>query len=392
MKRRDFLRTGALAGVAAGLGTGLDAGPLGDMRAFAGPDDDERRLVVVVLRGGMDGLHVVPPLGDGAFAALRGDRRDDAIDLDGFFAVDRGLAPAMDLWHRGELGFVHAVSSPYRSRSHFDGQDALENGTASADGAADGWLNRAVGAIRPGTAAKEIAVNIGTGGELILRGPAPVSVWNPASDLDHGPEVQQFFTALYEGDPHFEKAYSEALLLDAGREGALDGAAGGRAHERAVRLAARLLRERARVVAFSILGWDTHTRIDAAAHPPIRNLAETLVGLRRELGSVWNTTTLVAVSEFGRTARLNGTQGTDHGTGGVMVLAGGGVRGHGGGRVTADWPGLASGNLLEDRDLAPTGDIRRHVAWQLVHSLGLGRDALERTVFPGLDMGADPFV
>ena len=383
--RRHFLAGSALlAGMAAG-----------DLRAFATARDTDQRLVVIVLRGAMDGLHVVPPHGDPHFAAMRAGREvanGGIIDLDGFFGLDAEMGDLLPLWRGEELGFVHAVSSPYRSRSHFDGQDALENGTASADGSDSGWLNRAIAALPPRPGApldpRRFAVNVGTGAELILRGALPVGVWHPRADLEHDAEVRLFHQALYENHPHFEKAYSEALLLDG--EGAL-ARRGERDGEATARLAARLLREEARAVAFSINGWDTHLRIQNAAKAPMRALARALLSLRAELGEAWTATTVVAISEFGRTVRLNGSKGTDHGTGGVMMVAGGGARGHGGGRVLSDWPGLGEGQLFEDRDLMPTEDVRRFLAWTLARTLDVPRPALERIVFPGLQMGNDPF-
>ena len=385
MDRRQFMTgAAALAGLA---GT--------DLRAFAGGADTDRRLVVIVLRGAMDALHVLPPHGDPAFAALRPGRMPGGAgveDLDGFFGLDADLAPLGPLWRAGELGFVQAVSSPYRSRSHFDGQDALENGTASADGSDSGWLNRAIAAMppRPGAALdpRRFAVNVGTGAELILRGPTPVGVWHPRADLDHEADVRQFHEALYEHHPHFEKAYSEALLLDG--EGAL-ARRGERAGDAAARLAARLLTGEAKVVAFSLNGWDTHLRIGVAAKAPMRALARTLLALRDALGATWDNTTIVAVSEFGRTVRINGSGGTDHGTGGALLLAGGGARAMGGGRVSGQWPGLGEGMLYEDRDLRPTGDVRRYLGWALAQTLGVSRAAIERDVFPGLALGTDPF-
>ena len=364
----------------------------------------ENRLVVIILRGGMDGLDVVRPVGDAAFAELRGNP-DPGPDLDGFFALHPALDPLMPLWNKGELGFVHAVSTPYRDkRSHFDGQDLLEADTAQLGARRDGWLNRLLQTV-PGIEA-ETAYAIGQGGMPLLAGPAPVASWSPEADLVMSPQALRLAELVMHDDPAFRAAFDQALLLadsdgdPVAMEGdgddmmaamAKDARAGrnrGQAHRRVADFAAERLRGDTRIAAFSLTGWDTHNAQGRNLSRALDRLAETITTLKTGMGdAVWGKTTVVALTEFGRTARLNGTAGTDHGTGGAMVLAGGALNG---GRVWSDWPGLAEADLYDRRDLMPTRDVRAYAAWAMRASFGLGRDVLEDNVFPGVALGDDP--
>ena len=395
--RRAFLARSALIGCSAA------ASPLLTPMSFAAAPWD-RRLVVIILRGAMDGLDVVRPYGAAEYAALRGQLGggpdQGAADLDGFFALHPALAPLMPLWSAGELGFVHAVSTPYRDkRSHFDGQDLLEAGTASLSGVRDGWLNRMLSKV-PGIEART-AFAIGHGEMKVLSGPVPVSDWSPEADLVLTPQAVRLAEMMMEDDPAFHAALSEALMLSSGGETgamaeteadsgmmALPAPLRGKAHLKVAEFAAEQLRGDTRIASFSINGWDTHNRQDKAIQPALQRLADTVLGLQAGLGAeIWGKTAIVAMTEFGRTARVNGTGGTDHGTGGVMLLAGGAIRG---GKVYGDWPGLAEADLYARRDLMPTNDVRAPAAWIMRGLAGLDRTLLEQAVFPGLDMGRDP--
>lgn len=394
----------------AALGCSLAASPLLTPVSFAAAPWD-KRLVVIILRGGMDALDVVQPYGDPQFAALRkslpGGPGAGAADLDGFYALHPGLAALMPLWKAGELGFVQAVSTPYRDRrSHFDGQDLLEAGTAALGAAEGGWLNRMLQQM-PGVEART-AFAISQERMLMLEGAAPVSQWAPGAGLAMSPQAERLASLLMEEDPLFHGALNEALELTRGdlslgdavggeAGGPEDGGAGmmtmmqqprGKAHAEVAAYAAQQLRGDARIAAFSINGWDTHYRQAAGLKAALGRLSDTILALRQGVGApVWQQTAVVAVTEFGRTARENGTGGTDHGTGGAMLLAGGAIRG---GRVLGRWPGLAEADLYDRRDLMPTGDVRAHLAWLLHGLASAARSDLERTVFPGLDMGGDP--
>ncbi|WP_152618590.1 DUF1501 domain-containing protein [Leisingera sp. ANG-Vp] len=385
----------------AALGCSLAASPLITPVTFAAAPWDSR-LVVIILRGGMDALDAVQPYGDPEFAGLRpglsGGPEAGAADLDGFYAMHPALAPLLPLWRKGELAFVQAVSTPYRDRrSHFDGQDLLEAGTAGLGEAEGGWLNRVLQQM-PGTEART-AFAIGRERMLLMDGAAPVTQWAPGAGLAMSPQAERLAGLLMEEDPLFHRALDEALELtrqdmsqgfgsDDADTGAMRRAPAGGAHAEIAEYAARQLRGDTRIAAFSINGWDTHSGQARGLKAALGRLSESVLKLHSGLGpEIWGKTAVVAVTEFGRTVRENGTGGTDHGTGGAMLLAGGAVRG---GRVFGRWPGLAEADLYARRDLMPTGDVRSHLAWLLHGLMQAGKSGLETRVFPGLEMAEDP--
>lgn len=378
--RRGFLT------LTAALGCSFAASPLVTPVTFANTAG-ERRLVVIILRGGMDGLDVLRPFGDPAFAALRPRLLEGSRghDLDGYFSLHPALGALLPLWQRDELGFVHAVSTPYRDkRSHFDGQDMLEAGTDTLNGRPrDGWLNRML-QLMPDARA-DTAYAIGNNDMQVLRGAAPVANWTPDAKLRLSPQALRLAELVMEEDPALHAALAEAQLLS-GQGPGRDGKGG--AGQKIAAFAAARLRGSARIAAFSLLGWDTHRRQDKALPRSLDRLTQTLLTLRSDLGpAVWDRTAVVALTEFGRTARENGTFGTDHGTAGLMLMAGGAIRG---GRVIGRWPGLADGDLYQGRDLMPTADVRSPLAWIMRGVTGLDQASLEGVVFPGLSMGSDP--
>ena len=383
MDRRGFLLT---------LGCSVAASPLLTPVAFASAPW-ENRLVVIVLRGAMDGLDVVQPYGDRDYAGLRPTLAVPVVhDLDGFHALHPALAGLMPLWDAGELGFAHAVSTPYRDkRSHFDGQDMLEAGTMDLApmGRRDGWLNRMLQTV-PGMAG-ETAYAIGREQMLILTGAAEASRWSPDARLALSPQARRLVELVQEDDPLFHAASEAALTivdeLAAEAAGGEMGEALRGDHLRLAQFAASRLRGQSRIASFSVGGWDTHNNQRANLERALVRLGDTVLTLKAELGPVWGRTAVVCMTEFGRTARENGSRGTDHGTGGVMFYAGGAVRG---GRVLGDWPGLAERDLYDGRDLMPTRDVRAHAGWLMRGMFGLERGVIEGAVFPGLDLGADP--
>lgn len=393
LTRRAFLsRSGA-------LGCSLAASPLVTPVALAAAPWD-MRLVVIILRGGMDGLDVVQPYGDPGLRDLRRGLsvgpQDGAIDLDGFFAMHPAMAPLVPMWQRGELAFAQAVSTPYRDkRSHFDGQDLLEAGTDRlGSGVRDGWLNRLLQAV-PGVTS-QTAYAIGLGALPVLGGSAAVANWTPEADLTISPQAHALLDLVMERDPALHAAFAEAQMLDAAsgiEDGSLEGGLrrarqAGAKHVQVAEFAAQRLREEARIAAFSLNGWDTHRQQARGLGQALGRLSQTLLTLEAGLTpAVWRKTAVVAMTEFGRTARENGTRGTDHGTGGAMVMAGGAIHG---GRVIGDWPGLAEVDLYDRRDVMPTRDVRAHAAWLMRAATGLEHSLIERDIFPGLDMGADP--
>ncbi len=385
MERRFFLKSLGALGCSAAAHPWMTTLTM----AQGTPGMDDNRLVVIILRGAMDGLDVVQPRGDAGFAVARpGLGMIAATDLDGFFALTDNLSGLMPLWKAGELGFVHATSTPYRDkRSHFDGQDLLEAGTGTdvaAGAARDGWLNRLLQAV-PGITS-ETAYAVGREALPILSGAADVRNWAPDQKLVLSEPGRLLLDHVYHDDPLFRDNVEEAFALTLGTPPM----EGRRAEDvdMIVDFAAERLRGDTRIAAFSLTGWDTHKGQERAIKRPLERLQRTILRMKDQLGpDVWGRTTLLAMTEFGRTVRENGTEGTDHGTGGVMLVAGGAVKG---GRVMGRWPGLAETELYDRRDLMPTTDVRAWAAHAMRGLYGLDRRVLEAAVFPGLDMGDDP--
>ena len=411
MQRREFLNLGAL----------LAGGALLTSRvAFARTDERRPRFVLIIMRGALDGLATVPPYGDRDYAALRGEfalrapgEAGGALPLDGFFGLHPSLAFLQQCYAARELTVLHALASPYRERSHFDGQDVLENGSPRAHALTTGWLNRAL-AQAPGQAQREAGVALGQNVPLVMRGPAEVTSWSASKLGALDEDTLARITDLYAGDPLLSVRFADALAADAiasaDRAGSLaamapdtapdtapramsaagtlqparPAQANGARYAQVVRAAAGFLRQEAgpRVAVFDTTGWDTHANEGAAAGQLAGRLSALdsgLATLRQELGPVWSDTVVLLVTEFGRTAAINGTRGTDHGTATVALLVGGAVAG---GRVIADWPGLSARALYQGRDLAPTLDLRSVLKGLLHEHLQVPPRELERTVFP----------
>lgn len=360
----------------------------------------DNRLIVVILRGAMDGLDVVRPVGDADYAALRPTllaKRGPGLGT--FFELHPALAGLMPLWDRGELGFVHATSTPYRDkRSHFDGQDMLEAGTGMdvpLVSVKDGWMNRMLQSV-PGLAS-ETAFALGADAMPLLHGRAPFMTWAPEQKLPISAQGEALLTAIYHDDPLFADASDEAITLSRGfdPEAAdpmmapkVKPGAGVKDVEVLADYAAGHLRQDTRIAAFSLSGWDTHRSQVQAIQVPLTRLQGLTLALKEKLGpEVWGKTLLLAATEFGRTAHENGSDGTDHGTAGAMVMAGGALKG---GKVYGAWPGLADANLYAGRDLMPTSDVRAWAGWAMRGMYGFDTGLVERTIFPGLDLGQDP--
>ncbi len=373
------------------VGCSLAASPLLTPVTFAAAKGDNR-LVVIVLRGAMDGLDVIRPFGDKAYRALRPGLAADAAsspDLDGFFALHPAAAALLPLWQAGELGFAQAVATPYRQgRSHFIGQDALENGTGGPNGqmtpGRDGWLNRAIAKI-PGATA-ETGVTVGQQRLLILDGAQDTQHWFPVTESPLSAQGQSLLDAVNAADPLFAEPYAEAQALAQTMTGGQVPPKGVAYRQLGTYVAERLSGP-SRIASFSLGGWDTHKNQTKIMTAQLAALSDVLLAMQQGLAANWSTTLVLAMTEFGRTARENGTGGTDHGTGGMMVAAGGALRG---GRVFGRWPGLGDSALLAERDLMPTGDVRAYAAWALRGMFGVAAAALENAVFPGLDLGTDP--
>ena len=369
------------------LGCSAAAFPMTTTVSFAS-GKTENRLVVIILRGAMDGLDVVRPIGDPAFAKLRPDLKEGSLPLDGYFALHPGLRELIPLWKKGELAFAHAVSTPYRDkRSHFDGQDLLEAGTGFDVGPSairDGWLNRLLQEMP--NIQGETAYAVGREKLQILSGRAPSSSWAPETQFELSDQAQALLAAIYAHDPLFADAANEAVQISntIDQEG---GRRRGSSEKRLAEFAAARLNEDTRIATFSVSGWDTHRNQAGAMNAQMRKMTEVILTLKSELGGNWGNTTVLAMTEFGRTAAQNGSKGTDHGTGGAMLMAGGAVRG---GKIYGTWPGLAEVDLYDRRDLMPTTDVRAFAGWAMHAMAGISKGKIERSIFPGLELGDDP--
>lgn len=360
LTRRHFL-------AAAGAVTTLSLWP-----RVAQAVDRDARLLVVLLRGGLDGLHAVIPASDPHHAPLRGGLAvEGARRLDADFALHPAMAFSHSLYARGEWLPVVAVAPPYRERSHFEAQDNLENGSGAGGGASTGWLNRCVATM---PACRGLSVS--TVMPLILRGDADASTWSPPLQEEVNSILLQRLQVLYAADPRLAQPFAQAMEM----QGLPSGGNVARLPQ-AMAAAARFMTapDGPRIGFVENAGWDTH-----AQQAPVlaRKLAELDQGLRAfhdGMGGAWSRTVVTVVTEFGRTAAVNGTGGTDHGTGTVAMLAGGAVAG---GRVAGDWPGLAPSQLNDGRDVRATTDLRSVFKAVVGDHLGVARSALDARVFP----------
>lgn len=354
----------------------------------------DKKFVFVLLRGGLDGLAALPPVGDPDYARVRGRLApNDPLPLDGTFALHPRLAQFHALYQAGELLPVHACATAYRERSHFDAQNVLETGAAAPFGRDRGWLNAALGQLPARSG--ELGVALSPQAPLVLRGDAAVATWSPSALPSPDDDTLMRLMDLYERtDPALASALQAAQAANAiAADGDMSGGRGGaRAMRALARIAASFLKEPNGPVAAVIEmgGWDTHANQALEQGVLARNLAALDAGiatLKTELGPVWSDTLVFVATEFGRTAAPNGAGGTDHGTAAAAFLAGGPVAG---GRVLADWPGLSARALHEGRDLRPTIDLRGVLKGALGPHLQISVRALDAHVFP--DSGAAPGV
>jgi uncharacterized protein (DUF1501 family) len=357
-------------------------------------DGRDPRMITVILRGALDGLATVAPVGDPDYAALHGaialtrDGPHAAPMLDSLFAMHPSMPEFARMYANKQAAVVHAVSTPYRDRSHFDGQDVLESGFAGPGRVQSGWLNRALQALPQGERVAG-ALAIGPTTPLVLRGSAPTVGWAPVALPQADDDTAMRLIELYRHrDPELATALSQGLQLEKSALGNdMKPRPGGNvvtAMRSVARGAAKLMvaDDGPRIAALAFDGWDTH----ANEGGPVGRLALLLSGLdgalaefESGLGEHWRDTAIVVATEFGRTAHINGTEGTDHGTGTIALLAGGAIKG---GRVISDWPGLKPANLYQARDLAPTTDLRSVVKGVLADHLGISERMLAQTVFP----------
>jgi uncharacterized protein (DUF1501 family) len=400
-------RRGLLA-TAAGFGLSLQL--LAVPALAADGELNKRKMIVVICRGGMDGLSVAPPIGDGEYRGLRGALalNDSALPLDGTFALHPQLAAVHAMAKAGEARIAPAVATPDRARSHFEAQDVLETGAAGVYSTTSGWLNRAVETL---SAHRKVdALSVGPTAPLILRGKVQTASWSPGRSVDAEARLPMLLQDLYRNDPLLGPALARGLATEtmakdatAGLEGAapaamMGGKAGGVPPQQAafVRAASQQGREAAHtlgaslagfmrepggptVAAISLDGFDSHANQAGLLTARLAYLDAVLDGVHTGLGPEWKNTVVVVATEFGRTAHVNGTGGTDHGTASTALLLGGALKPGG---IVGDWPTLKAQALYENRDVAPTLDMRGLFKGVLAEHMGVDRAALDNGVFP----------
>lgn len=340
----------------------------------------ERRFVFIIQRGAADGLNTVVPYADPAYARLRGPlavEPAEALKLDGTFALHPSLAEFARLHAAGQASFFHAVASAYRDRSHFDGQNVLETGGGAPYALKDGWMNRLV-ALLPRTGKEPIAFAPAV--PMALRGAAPVTSYAPSSLPQAQDELLMRVQDLYAKDAQLHALWAAALEAR-GMAGGMGGEGNRQSPAALGRMAAGFLAraDGPRLAMIETGGWDTHSGQNGRLAAQLRGLDSLVAALHEGLGAAWANTVVLVATEFGRTVAANGTGGTDHGTGAVAMLAGGAVQG---GRVIADWPGLAPAALHEGRDLRPTASLEALIAQLSAEAFRLDPQRSLRALFP----------
>lgn len=408
MNRRSLLGLGVSLGISVNF--------FGS-QAFAASEGDlaKKKLVVVICRGGMDGLSVSPPVGDANYAALRGSialKPDQVLKLDETFGLHPALKTVHALAQQGQARIAPAIASPDRARSHFEAQDVLETGAAHVYGTETGWLNRTLEALAP--ARKVEGLSVGTTAPLILRGKIQAASWSPGKGVDEAARLPTLLQDLYRNDPMLGPAFARGLETETMAQQAMTAMAATpamnvaaastpnmmqpasmsptMANDRQNRAGAEAARKLGstlggfmtqaggpQIAAISLDGFDTHAGQLGQIATRLTYMDAVLDGLHTGLGAEWKNTVVIAVTEFGRTARVNGTGGTDHGTASTGLVLGGALKRGG---IVGDWPTLKETALFENRDTAPTLDMRGLFKGVLADHVGVDRAVLERKVFP----------
>lgn len=386
MNRRRFLRYGSGVTLTLSGMSGL---------SLAHGAETEPRFVLLILRGGMDGLAAVAPYGDTNYRKARGQLalsesgKEGVLDLDGMFGLHPAFVNLHTMFRAGQMSVVHAVAPPYQGRSHFDGQDVLEAGFPEPSASATGWLYRALDVL-PHTRGQpyQNAYALGASVPLVLRGPQPVGSWAPDRLPDPDKSTMDRLLSLYQEDERLGAKLIASIQSDV-IAGDMGSRAGDNSPAAIAEVAARFLNtvQGPRIAVLDSGGWDTHAGQGSGQGQlanRFRALDRTLFTLQSSLGKNWNSTVVAVVTEFGRTVAMNGTRGSDHGYAGAAFLLGGAVNG---GSVVADWPGLKSSQLHEGRDLRATIDMRSMFAGILQDHMGVDGNAIDAMVFPGLSRG-----
>jgi uncharacterized protein (DUF1501 family) len=352
--------------------------------AFAGAGG-ERRFVFIIQRGAADGLGTVIPYAEPAYAGLRGALAIDlapALKLDAMFALHPALSGIGELYRARQATFFHAVASAYRDRSHFDGQNVLETGGAAPFALKDGWMNRLAGMLPRGASgvrSAHEAIAFAPTVPMALRGSVEVASYAPSALAQPNEDLLLRAGQLYAKDAQLHALWSAAL--DARRMAESAGTAKRQNPAELGRMAAGFLArsDGPRIAMIETNGWDTHSGQNNRLASQLGNLDQLVGGLREGLGEAWRQSAILVATEFGRTVAANGTGGTDHGTGAAAILIGGAVEG---GRVVADWPGLAPASLLDGRDLQPTLALETLISQTCAELFGQDPQRLARALFP----------
>jgi uncharacterized protein (DUF1501 family) len=393
--RRGLLATAA--------GFGLTVQFLGVPALAADADLARRKVVVVICRGGMDGLSVAPPVGDPDYHGLRGElAMRDVLPLDGTFGLHPQLTATHALAKAGEARIVPAVATPDRARSHFEAQDVLESGAAGVYATTSGWLNRATEILQAHR--KTDAISIGPTAPLILRGKVQTASWSPGRLVDAEARLPMLLGDLYRNDPLLGPALARGLATETMAKdvtatvqpASAPASPGQMAAQPLAARAAQQGREASRglgaslagfmrepggptVAAISLDGFDSHANQAGLIAARLAALDAVIEGLHTGLGPEWRNTVVLVATEFGRTARVNGTAGTDHGTASTALVLGGALKAGG---IVGDWPTLKQNALFENRDVAPTLDMRGLFKGVLADHMAVDRAAMEKVVFP----------
>ncbi|GAB5389253.1 MAG: DUF1501 domain-containing protein [Alphaproteobacteria bacterium] len=385
MDRRHFMKIATCSAALTAAGPSMSFAKL--------PTD--KRMVVIILRGGLDGLSAVVPYGDRAYSGIRSglaladpNREGGVLALDGMFGLNPAMQPLHDMYRQKQAMFFQAVHTPYRSRSHFDAQNILEGGGSRANGTHDGWLNRTL-RVWQRDPNQRLGLAVGQQVPFIMYGDTPVASWSP-DNKEMAEDILDQIGRVFMRDPLFAQTFTDALRAKAMADRAIgdmrvNGNLRGGGNTQMISALGRMLgaEDGARIAVAELGGWDTHANqgtAQGALANNLRNLSTGIDTLRTSLGQDWNKTVVVVMTEFGRTVEMNGTRGSDHGTASTVMLAGGALNG---GRVIADWPGLDKTRLFANRDLAPTMDIRSILKGLLVDHLGIERRDVDRHIFPG---------
>lgn len=417
MNRREFIKLASLSTLS------MFAPGLAGWAFSNGMDEANKKLIVILLRGGVDGLNIVAPYGDPLYYSMRPriavakpGQENGLIDLDGHFGLHPALSPIMPYWQNKTLAFVHSSGSPSPSRSHFDAQDNMESGAPGIRSVSTGWLNRLVGALPSKSNSSLHAISIGPVLPRIMSGPANIatiakSVQVNKSLLDR-PVVASVFHDLYGGrtddlgkafnegmaahneiNESLSKPDDEAAMMDQEQKIANRGAPLPNQNKAYGKQLAQLFRKSPSIqVAFlDFGGFDTHVN-EGTGKGQLANhllpLGQGIADLIEGLGPMYKDTTIVVMSEFGRTAKENGNSGTDHGHGNVMWVFGGEVPG---GNVYAKWAGLNAEALHEQRDLPTSTDFRSVLSYLMNNQIGVSKLTLAK-VFPDFQASGNPFV